>query len=84
MRRRYLPLIVLLIFVVIIGGSWLRIFNDYWQLVLLFIGINIILTVSLNLINGSFLPRTSLWKFYQRVLRSEIEESNLQIMPRMG
>ena len=28
------------------------IFNDYWQLVLLFLGINIILTVSLNLING--------------------------------
>lgn len=52
MRRRYLPLIVLLIFVVIIGGSWLRIFNDYWQLVLLYMGINIILTVSLNLING--------------------------------
>jgi branched-chain amino acid transport system permease protein len=52
MRKFYLPLIVLLVFVVIIGGSWLRIFNDYWQLVLLFMGINVILTVSLNLING--------------------------------
>jgi branched-chain amino acid transport system permease protein len=41
-----------LIFVLIIGGSWLRILNEYWQLVLLFMGINIILTVSLNLING--------------------------------
>jgi branched-chain amino acid transport system permease protein len=52
MKRYYLPLTVLLVFVVIIGGSWLRILNEYWQLVLLFMGINIILTVSLNLING--------------------------------
>jgi len=41
-----------LLFAVVIGGSWLRIFNDYWQLVFLFMGINIIMTVSLNLING--------------------------------
>jgi branched-chain amino acid transport system permease protein len=52
MRKLYLPLIILLLFAVVIGGSWLRIFNDYWQLVFLFIGINIIMTVSLNLING--------------------------------
>lgn len=52
MRKFYLPLIVLLLFVVAIGGSWLGVFNEYWQLVLLFMGINIILTVSLNLING--------------------------------
>ncbi|MDY7076426.1 MAG: branched-chain amino acid ABC transporter permease [Chloroflexota bacterium] len=52
MKKFYLPLIVLLLFVVIVGGSWLKIFNEYWQLVLLFIGINVILTVSLNLING--------------------------------
>jgi branched-chain amino acid transport system permease protein len=52
MKKFYLPLIVLLVFVVAIGGSWLGVFNEYWQLVLLFMGINIILTVSLNLING--------------------------------
>jgi len=52
MKKLYQPLIILLLFVVVIGGSWLRIFNDYWQLVLLFIGLNIILTVSLNLVNG--------------------------------
>ncbi|MEA3342499.1 MAG: branched-chain amino acid ABC transporter permease [Chloroflexota bacterium] len=52
MKKLYQPLIILSLFVVAIGGSWLGIFNDYWQLVLLFIGINIILTVSLNLING--------------------------------
>jgi branched-chain amino acid transport system permease protein len=52
MRKHYLALTVLLVSVVIIGGSWLGILNEYWQLVLLFMGINIILTVSLNLING--------------------------------
>ena len=45
-------MIVLLLFVIVIAGSWLRIFNEYWQLVLLFMGVNIILTVSLNLVNG--------------------------------
>jgi len=52
MKKFYLPLIVLLLFVIVIAGSWLRIFNEYWQLVLLFMGVNIILTVSLNLVNG--------------------------------
>lgn len=52
MRKYYLPLLVVVLFIVIIGSSWLRILNDYYQLVLLFMGINIILTVSLNLING--------------------------------
>jgi len=52
MKKLYPALIVLFLFVIIIGGSWLGILNDYWQLVLLFMGINIILTVSLNLING--------------------------------
>jgi len=52
MKKFYLPLIILLLFVAVIGGSWLRLFNEYWQLVLLFMGINIILTVSLNLVNG--------------------------------
>ena len=50
MKRLYL--IIIALFIIIIGGSWLRIINDYWQLVLLLMGINIILTVSLNLING--------------------------------
>jgi branched-chain amino acid transport system permease protein len=52
MKKFYLPLIVLLLFVIVIAGSWLRIFNEYWQLVLLFMGVNVILTVSLNLVNG--------------------------------
>ena len=52
MKKFYLPLIVLLLFAIVIGSSWLRVINEYWQLILLFMGINIILTVSLNLING--------------------------------
>jgi branched-chain amino acid transport system permease protein len=52
MRKYYLPLLIVVLFVIVIGGSWLRILNDYYQLVLLYMGINIILTVSLNLING--------------------------------
>ncbi len=51
-KKYYPPLIVFLLFVVAIGGSWLGIFNEYWQLVMLFMGINVTLTVSLNLING--------------------------------
>ena len=54
MRKLYLPLIVLLLFVVIIGGSWLRIFNEYWQLVFLFMGIN-------TLSGTDFYARLKLW-----------------------
>ena len=46
------PLLVLALFVIIVGGSWLRVFNEYWQVVFFYIGINIIMAVSLNLING--------------------------------
>ncbi len=52
MRKVFLPLMVVLLFVVTIGGSWSGMIDDYWQLVLLYMGVNIILTVSLNLING--------------------------------
>ncbi len=52
MKKYYLPLLILVLFVGIVGGSWLHVFNEYWQLVILFMGINIVLTVSLNLING--------------------------------
>lgn len=51
-KRLYAPLLVLALFIIIVGGSWLRLFNDYWQLVLFYMGINIIMAVSLNLING--------------------------------
>mgnify|MGYP000167911872 CR=1 FL=1 len=52
MRKFTVPLLIGLLFVIIIGGSWAGILGDYIQLVLLYIGLNIILTVSLNLVNG--------------------------------
>jgi branched-chain amino acid transport system permease protein len=52
MRRYSLPLIIIALFVLIIGSSWLGIVDSYIQLVLFYIGINIILTTSLNLVNG--------------------------------
>lgn len=51
-RKLNTSLLVLVLFLIIVGGSWLRLFNDYWQLVLFYIGVNIIMAVSLNLING--------------------------------
>ncbi len=52
MRRYSLPLILIGLFVVVIGASWLGLFDLYIQLVLFYIGTNIILAVSLNLVNG--------------------------------
>ncbi len=52
MRRRALPIIIVGLFLLIVGGSWLGILDSYIQLILFYIGINIILTVSLNLVNG--------------------------------
>jgi len=39
-------------FVVCIGGTQAGFIDPYYQLILMFVGVNIILTVSLNLING--------------------------------
>lgn len=52
MRRYGLSLLVLVVFVLTIVPSWLGLYSGYVQFLLAVIGINIILTVSLNLING--------------------------------
>jgi len=52
MKRHSLLLIIIGLFVLVIGGSWLGVLDSYVQLVLFYVGINIILTVSLNLVNG--------------------------------
>jgi len=52
MRKYYLPLGLIGLFIVLTGASWLGFFSDYIQTVLMYIGINAILTVSLNLVNG--------------------------------
>lgn len=52
MRRYGLTIAIILAFLVIIVPAWLGLFSGYIQFLLALIGINIMLTVSLNLING--------------------------------
>jgi branched-chain amino acid transport system permease protein len=52
MKRPTSGLLCLLIFLLIIGLSWSGWLDPYSQLVVMFIGVNIILSTSLNLING--------------------------------
>ena len=52
MKKTYLPLALIGLFVVLAGASWLGLLSDYIQTVLIFMGINAILTASLNLVNG--------------------------------
>ena len=41
-----------LVFVSLVGLSWTGTFSTYTQLVIMFMGVNIIMSVSLSLING--------------------------------
>lgn len=52
MRRYGLHIVAAVVFLVTVVPAWLGVYNSYIQLVLTLIGINIILTASLNLING--------------------------------
>lgn len=52
MKRFAMPLVIGIAFLVTVIPSWLGIYSGYIQFVITLIGINIILTVSLNLING--------------------------------
>jgi branched-chain amino acid transport system permease protein len=52
MQRLAMPLVIAIAFLVTIVPSWLGMYSGYIQFVLMLMGINIILTVSLNLING--------------------------------
>lgn len=52
MRRYGLTILAIIIFLLVVIPSWLGIYSGYIQFLLSLIGINIILTVSLNLING--------------------------------
>ncbi len=51
-RKAFLPGLVILLLLVSIFFPALGIINLYWQQVLIYVGINIILTLSLNLVNG--------------------------------
>ncbi len=52
MRRHGLHILAAVIFLLTVIPSWLGIYNGYIQFLLMLIGINIMLTASLNLING--------------------------------
>ena len=52
MRRYGTSILAAIVFLLTVIPSWLGLYNSYIQFLLMVIGINIILTVSLNLING--------------------------------
>ena len=52
MRKYSLTLLAGLVFVFIVGFSWTGSLSSYTQLVIMFIGVNIIMSSSLNLVNG--------------------------------
>jgi branched-chain amino acid transport system permease protein len=52
MKRYGMPLLVGGLFLLLVVPAWLGVYNNYIQFLLMIVGINIILTASLNLING--------------------------------
>ena len=52
MNKYSLTLLAFLIFVLAVGLSWAGTLSPYIQLVLMFVGVNIIMSSSLNLVNG--------------------------------
>jgi len=52
MRKHSQSLLAVFFFVLIVGLSWAGVLNSYTQLVIMFIGVNIMMSTSLNLING--------------------------------
>ena len=51
-QRWLLPVLLIIGFILAFAIPEYRLFNKYIQLVMMYVGINIILTVSLNLVNG--------------------------------
>ncbi|MEX1018390.1 MAG: branched-chain amino acid ABC transporter permease [Litorilinea sp.] len=52
MRRQGMAILVGMVFLLTVLPSWAGLYNGYIQFLLILIGVNVILTVSLNLING--------------------------------
>lgn len=52
MKKYSMSLLAGLIFVLAVGLSWTGLLSSYVQLVIMFVGVNIIMSSSLNLING--------------------------------
>ena len=53
MKRFNIPILLAALLVVLVWLSYEEVINMYWQSVLMFMGINIIMSSSLNLVNGS-------------------------------
>ncbi len=53
MKRLSVPLLLLILFAVLMGLAWFEIIDVYLQTILLFMGINVIISSSLNLVNGN-------------------------------
>lgn len=53
MKRLTVPALLALLFAVLLWGCLSGVLNIYWQSVIMFMGINIILSSSLNIINGN-------------------------------
>jgi len=52
MRQYRLTILTVLFFVLVVGLSWTGTLSSYVQLVLMFVGVNIMMSSSLNLVNG--------------------------------
>ena len=52
MKQYSLTLLAFLFFVLVVGLSWAGVLSSYTQLVLMFVGVNIMMSSSLNLVNG--------------------------------
>jgi branched-chain amino acid transport system permease protein len=52
MKRLGMPLLIGIAFLLTIVPSWLGLYNNYIQFIIILIGINIVLSSSLNLVNG--------------------------------
>src|SRR5512136_261277 len=52
MTKYSLTLLAFLFFVLVVGLSWAGTLSSYVQLVLMFVGVNVIMSSSLNLVNG--------------------------------
>ena len=53
MKRLTVPALLAAIFAVLLWATMTGVLNSYWQSVIMFMGVNVILATSLNIINGN-------------------------------
>jgi branched-chain amino acid transport system permease protein len=52
MKQYSLTLLAIFFFVLVVGLSWAGVLSSYTQLILMFVGVNVMMSSSLNLVNG--------------------------------